>query len=260
MESNINPSYPPYGMATTQDVRNNFDHARTEINVLFGLTDTLASEHDATETEIDGVQSDVTTLQSQVATLQGQVTTLQGQVSTLQGQVTSLQSSVTALQSSDTAQNSTIATHTSQISANSSAISALQAVPGPFYSVATYSPGVNTASQVVLYHKLSVPVTFPANFGATTNGGSSFATSLVNATGSTVFNIDKCPAASDPTVGGNWSTIGTASYAPAGHTGTLATTGGTSQALSAGDRIRIVAPASPDATLSGVSMTLVGNR
>jgi hypothetical protein len=126
--------------------------------------------------------------------------------------------------------------------------------------MAGYVGGVLTASQVLLVHQVGQAVTFPANFGTTTSGASSRCGSLANATASTVLTVAQCPAASDPTVGGNYTTIGTLTFSVGGHAGALATSGGTTKAIAAGDFIRIAGPASADATLANVFLTLIANR
>jgi len=127
------------------------------------------------------------------------------------------------------------------------------------YTVAGFVPGTLTASQVMLLHELPVAVTFPANFGASTNGGSSKSGSNTNSTGTATLTIDKCPAASDPTSGGNFSNVGSIVFST-GHAGTFSSSGGSTVACAAGDFLRIVAPGTADATLANVFMTLVGNR
>ena len=121
---------------------------------------------------------------------------------------------------------------------------------------------VFTASQVFLLHRFPVAVTFPANFGATSgpNAATSEGGTDTAATGSVTINIDQCPAASNPTSGGSWTNIGTMSLSASGHTITFATALGGPQSFAAGDYMRWVAPASPDATLCNVAATLAGHR
>jgi hypothetical protein len=128
------------------------------------------------------------------------------------------------------------------------------------YTLAAYVGGVLTASQVLLLHQVGSAIVFPANFGATVSGGSSRCGSLVNATASTVLTVGQCVAASDPTNTANYTAIGTLTFSASGHVGALATTGGTSKSIAAGDFIRVIGPVSPDAGLAGVFLTLVGNR
>jgi hypothetical protein len=130
------------------------------------------------------------------------------------------------------------------------------------YTLAGYVAGVLTASQVLLVHQAGTAIVFPANFGADVVGGSSRCGSSANASGTTVLTVEQCPAAGDPTVSGNYAAIGTLTFAasPNLHTATLATVGGTSKSIAAGDFIRVIGPSSADATLAGVFITLVGNR
>lgn len=127
------------------------------------------------------------------------------------------------------------------------------------YIVALQMIGIQTsASQLLAVHRFAAAGTFPANFGAIASGEASTGGSTVNATGSTVFNIDQCPAASDPTSGGSWTTIGTATLAASGHAVTLASTSGTAKTYAAADWIRLLGPATADATAANLALTLVG--
>jgi hypothetical protein len=90
-----------------------------------------------------------------------------------------------------------------------------------------------------------VPVGRATTFAANFSG--SFGTASVAATASTAFDITS-----------NGSTIGTATFAISATTATFTTVGGTSKALSAGDKIAIAAPASPDATLEDPGFVLTG--
>jgi FlaG/FlaF family flagellin (archaellin) len=91
------------------------------------------------------------------------------------------------------------------------------------------------------------PGTFPANFSG------SFGKALVAATASTVLTIKKLSA-------GVTTTIGTATWGIAGTTPTLATTGGLAQSFLAGDMVGYVFPASPDATLADIAISLRAQR
>jgi hypothetical protein len=75
-----------------------------------------------------------------------------------------------------------------------------------------------------------------------------------------VFNLDQCLNANDPTVSGNWTTIGALTFSASGHTAALATTGGTSKSIARGDYLRVIAPSSPDPTLANVFGTIEGDR
>jgi hypothetical protein len=117
-----------------------------------------------------------------------------------------------------------------------------------------------TNAQVLLFHKLAQAVNVPANFGATGSGQLSAASALALATGSTVLTIGKCLAANDPTVGGNWTTVGTITYSAAGHTGVFASSGGSAVSFAQGDKLRVTGPTTADATLASVAMTIAGDR
>lgn len=127
------------------------------------------------------------------------------------------------------------------------------------YTIAVYVPGTLAASHVMLFHEFPAPITFPANFGAAAVGGASKAASLINSTGTISALVSKCPAASNPTSGGNFVNVGTITFA-AGHAGSFSSSGGTTVAFATGDFMKILASASPDATLSDVMITLVGDR
>jgi hypothetical protein len=128
------------------------------------------------------------------------------------------------------------------------------------YVISGFYSGVPGNSQLLLVHQCAKAITFPANFGSTNSGAASKAGCTVNATGSTVINIDKCLAANDPTSSGNWSTIGTLTIAASGHSATLATTGGSAQSCAQGDFVRAIGPASADATAANIFVTLAADR
>jgi hypothetical protein len=125
------------------------------------------------------------------------------------------------------------------------------------YDIAFSAPQVTayTASQVVGAHRFSVAVTIPANFGAyltrTSKAGGSVAT-----TASTVFNVDKAASASPNT----FSNVGTITFAISSVTPTFASSGSAAISFAAGDVVRVVGPASPDATFVGFYFTMVGSE
>lgn len=124
------------------------------------------------------------------------------------------------------------------------------------YVVSCFVPGSLTASQRLLYHRFSKAVTFPANFGATTQGHTSEAGGSTNATASTVINVDKALAASPNT----FTTIGTITIAAGSITPTFATTGGTAVAFAQGDVLRLMAPSSADATFADFYATIAASE
>lgn len=128
------------------------------------------------------------------------------------------------------------------------------------YLISAFAPSGMSASQVLLVHAFGKAVSFPANFGTTLSAEVSKAGATVNATSQNIFNINKCLAANDPTSAGNWSQIGTVTFAASGHSGTFATSGGAAQSFAQGDYLQVVAPASADATLANVFITLAADR
>lgn len=113
--------------------------------------------------------------------------------------------------------------------------------------------GTLTSSQVLLYHKFSKGVTFPADFGAYL-GHTSEAGGDANATGSTVITVDRATAGS-PLV---FTNVGSVTIGAGGVTATTATVGHTAVAFAQGDVLRIKGPAVADATFANFFSTLVG--
>jgi hypothetical protein len=97
-----------------------------------------------------------------------------------------------------------------------------------------------TASEVLFRHEFTVAATIPA--GLTGSQGSAG----IAATASTVLTLKK-----------NTTSIGTATWAAAGTEPTFAAASLTSFAI--GDVLSITAPASPDATLADISLSIVGS-
>lgn len=128
------------------------------------------------------------------------------------------------------------------------------------YIVAGFFSGLPPASQVVLLHRFAAPVTYPANFGTAVNGASSTGGALANSTASATFTVWKDLSASDPTVVGNWTQIGTVTYSAGGHAPTFATTGSATETFAAGDYMKVVSPSSQDATLASLGFTFAGVR
>jgi hypothetical protein len=123
------------------------------------------------------------------------------------------------------------------------------------YAIAFSSPQTTayTASQVIGHHRFSRGVTIPANFGAYLGDASQAGGSAV-ATASTVFSVEKAASATP----NSFSQVGTITIAAGTVTPTFASSGGTAIALAQGDVMRIVAPASPDATFAGFYATIIG--
>jgi hypothetical protein len=111
------------------------------------------------------------------------------------------------------------------------------------FDVQTFYPGIPTASAKIYRGKLARAVTFAANFSG------SYFTATANATGSTVFDIQK-----------NGSSVGSCTIGAGGTTPTFATSGGTSVSFAAGDVLAIIAPGTADLTLADPAITLAGTR
>ena len=104
---------------------------------------------------------------------------------------------------------------------------------------AAFVGGKPTASEVVALIAVPVACTLPAGLtGSIVKAG-------VAATASAALSVRK-----------NGSQFGTATFAAAGTTATLAVASATT--FAAGDLLSIVAPASADATLADIAITLVG--
>lgn len=100
-------------------------------------------------------------------------------------------------------------------------------------------------SQNVLIFTATQAFTFPGNFSSPNSYGSVG----TNPTATANYTVNK-------TSGGTTTGVGTIAVSTAGAF-TFATTSGASFSLAAGDRLTIVAPGTPDATLADVSFTLV---
>lgn len=109
------------------------------------------------------------------------------------------------------------------------------------FDVSVFAPGLGTNSQILLRVKLARAVTFPAS--ATLSQASASA----NATGSTTFTLKK-----------NGSSFATVNYAASSSSGTW--TQASDAVFAAGDLLEIDGPATADATLADVGITLAGVR
>lgn len=108
------------------------------------------------------------------------------------------------------------------------------------YDLALYVEGLTTASESLL--RFTAPRAFSLAAGA-----SGQATAGTAATGSTVLALAK-----------NGSSIGTVTWAAAGTVATISITSTT--AFAVGDVLTVTGPATPDATLAGLSVTLAATR
>lgn len=109
------------------------------------------------------------------------------------------------------------------------------------YDIGAQLAGAPTASLVILRFKYPRAIAYPA--GLTNSQG----VSEVAATAQTDFDIKK-----------NGSSIGTMRFAAAGTSATFIMA--SDQSFAQGDVMTVIAPASPDATLAGISFTLAGTR
>ena len=115
-------------------------------------------------------------------------------------------------------------------------------VSTPFDAV-MFFPGAPTASAIVAQVVAARPLFFPGNLSGSEGYGKTAATA------STVFDVKK-----------NGSSVGSITFAASGTVPTFLTTSGAAISLASGDRLEVVAPATPDATLANISFTLAGNR
>jgi len=116
-------------------------------------------------------------------------------------------------------------------------------LPAQPFDIHTFYPGVPTASAKLYRGKLARAVTFPVNFA-----GAQF-TASVNATGSTVFDIQK-----------NGASVGSCTIAAGSATATFVSVGGSAVSFAAGDVFSVIAPATADATLADPAITFAGTR
>jgi hypothetical protein len=110
-----------------------------------------------------------------------------------------------------------------------------------YYDVPGGSPGVLTASQIILQHVAVRTITFQVNLAG------SQGTATATATAAAVF-----------TIAVNGTTVGTMSFAAGSAVPTFTTTGGTTFVVNAGQVMKVTAPGTADATLANVSFTLLG--
>lgn len=109
------------------------------------------------------------------------------------------------------------------------------------YDIGAQIAGVPTASLVMMRYKFPRSVAFPASL---TNSQGVAGTA---ATAQTDFDVRK-----------NGVSVGTIRFAAAGTSATFIAA--SPQSFAAGDVLTVIAPASPDATLAGISFVLAGTR
>lgn len=117
----------------------------------------------------------------------------------------------------------------------------------PYRIGLSFVGGVLAASQLLGMHKMARAVTLPANFAGSRAGGSA------NATASTVITVERALAASPNT----FISVGTITFAAGTITPTFATSG--SVALADNDVLRVVGPATADASFANFYCTIVEN-
>jgi hypothetical protein len=113
---------------------------------------------------------------------------------------------------------------------------------GGLYNVSGFFVTTPTASEVLLNHIFSETVYFPDNFAG------SVAHIATNPTASFVLDVQK-----------NGSSIGTLTVSTGGAM-TFATTGSGEETFNSGDRLRILAPGTPDATAANMTWTFKGRK
>src|SRR4029077_879564 len=123
----------------------------------------------------------------------------------------------------------------------------------PRYIVACFVPGLMTTSQILLDHRVSKAVTFPANFGAYL-GHTSEARGSANATASTAIDVQRALSASP----GSFSSVGTITIAAGAMVATFASSGGAAVSFAQGDTLALVGPVTPDTTFANFAATVVG--
>lgn len=111
------------------------------------------------------------------------------------------------------------------------------------FDIHTFYPGIPTASAKLYRGKVARAVVVPANFT-----DAEF-TATANATASTVFDVQK-----------NGVSCGTCTIAAGTMTPTFATTGGAIVNFAKGDIFAVLAPATPDATLTDPAITFAFSR
>jgi hypothetical protein len=118
-------------------------------------------------------------------------------------------------------------------------VTTAQLAAAKYYDIPGGATGTPSASQIMLEHVAVRTVTWSAGFAGSQGFAATAATAL------TTFTI---------TVNG--TTIGTMTFAASATTATFALTG--TNSITAGQVLRVIAPASPDATLANVSFTFLG--
>lgn len=129
-------------------------------------------------------------------------------------------------------------------------------VSAPRYAIGiSYTGGVAAASQLLGLHRVSKAITIPANFG-TVAGHASQAGGTAAATASVIMSVDRALAVTATT----FAQIGTITIIAGSVSPTFHTNADLPIDVAQGDVLRVVAPASPDATLANFYCTLVAQE
>lgn len=112
---------------------------------------------------------------------------------------------------------------------------------GP-YDISIYVPTVLSSSQQIVRIDIPRPVTFANNFAPSLSNSGASATSLTKLI-----------------IAQNGTTVGTITFPASSSTGTI-TSASSSTVFNAGDILTITGPATADATLAQISITLSGTR
>lgn len=127
-------------------------------------------------------------------------------------------------------------------------IAALSGASAPYLlQWAVWFNNTPLASELLALYVTPVSYQYPAGF---TNSVS--AAPLTLPTAEFVLNVDRQVGGA-----GAWSTIGTITIGTDGSV-TFATAGGAAISITVGDRLRVVGPSTPDATIAGFAATLKG--
>jgi len=124
------------------------------------------------------------------------------------------------------------------------------AAPAP-YIIGCFIPGPLAASQLLLHHRFARAVVLPADFDAVA-GNESQAGGSVAATANTIITVARALAVTPTT----FSTVGTITII-AGSVSPTFDTAAAPVGFAAGDVVRLVAPASPDASFAGFTASIV---
>lgn len=142
----------------------------------------------------------------------------------------------------------------------SSSSSSTSSVVNPYVVSGFFGADTLSSGQVLLVHQFTAQVVFPANFDAIGISMASFGGALIAPAADASVLIQRCAAAADPTVSGNWSTVGTVSFASGAPRASLATTGAVAVVFYESDFMRWVGPTPADASLAQLFLTLVATR